>query len=579
MQRLLRGLGLYLLIVFLPACSPQAVSPDTIRVRWIRDPESLNPVFIPNDYANQAIGLLYQNLLTVDKQKQVYVPWLAESLPTVEWQDSLTLITYELRAAATWDNGQPIVAQDVAFTLKVMNCPGLPNETARTQVSFIRDVRLDSTNSRRFTLVCQGRAPEYAYVSGEYPILPEYALDPQKELRSVSLISLTNNRSASLAQHPVLAAFAQRYNAANLEKNPALLPGSGPYQLNTWRSGQALSFQRKPQWWADRLSSPPLQLAAKPQRIDFQIIQDNTTALLALRRGDIDIYPMVPAAEFNRLRTSEAGQQTLNFYTTDSYELVLAGFNTSRAPLDNALTRQALSHLFDIPALIQATQNGMAYPSVGLINPHEKVIYNDTLPLIVYDPRQSEQLLQRAGWVRQATGSWTRLVKGRVQPLTLSISYRAGEPAFETIALQLRAAAAKLGIPLQLRPTESTLLLSKLRTGNFDIYLRSLTGNPFAYNFSPLLHSESIGIGNFPRFASPAGDKLIRDIVAEANLDRKADLLRQFQVLLRRECPLVVLFFSRYRLAAAKHLTSLYVSGLKPGYEVMTIEPRSEPES
>lgn len=577
MRRLLWGLGLYIFIGLLPACNPQASSSDAVRVRWVRDPESLNPLTNPNDLANQAIGLLYQNLLTVDNQKQVWIPWLAEKLPTVQHQDSLTLLTYRLRNAATWDNGEPIVAQDVVFTLKAMNSPGLPNEGTRTRFSFIKDVRLDSTDARQFTLVCKGRAPEFTHVSGDYPILPEYALDPKRQLRTIPLAILTQPAPVSLNKYPVLADFVRRYNAANLDKSPMNLPGSGPYQLVSWRSGQALTFRRKTNWWADRLSVQQPPLLARPKQIDFQIIPDNATALLALRRGDIDVYPMVPANEFNRLRSSEGGKQALRFYTADSYEMVLAGFNTSRAPLNDRLTRQALSHLFDIPALIKATQNGLAYPSVGLINPQEKALYNDSLPLLTYAPRHAEVLLRQAGWARQGTGGWTRpTAGGQKQPLELSITYRAGEAAFETIALQLRNAAAQLGIPIQLRPTESTLLLSKLRAGNFDIYLRTLSGNPFAYDFSPLLHSASIDISNYTRFGTPTSDKLIKAIVREENPTRKAQLLRKFQAIMRTESPIVVLFFYRYRLAADRQLTNLRISGLRPGYDITTIEPLPE---
>jgi peptide/nickel transport system substrate-binding protein len=458
-----------------------------------------------------------------------------------------------------------------------MNCPGLPNELTRSQYSFIKDVRLDSTDTRRFTLVCQGQAPEFAHVSGEYPILPEYALDPQQQLRSIPVAALTRPNAASLTQYPALAEFARRYNAAELDKNPSRLPGSGPYELTTWRDSQVLSFRRKAKWWADQLPTRPQQLIAKPLAIDFQIIPDNATALLALRRGDIDVYPMVPATEFNRLRTSEAGQKTLRFYTADSYEMVIAGFNMRRGLLTDRLTRQALNYLFDIPTLIQATQGGMAYPSVGLVNPQEKTVYNDSLPLLTYDLQRAEALLRQAGWVRQTAGGWSRsTASGKLQALELSIAYRVGEAAFEAIALQLRGAAAALGIPIQLRPTESTLLLSKLRAGNFDIYLRSQSGNPFAYDFSPLLHSKSVGVSNYTGFGSPSSDKLIRDIVFEENLSRKAQLLRRFQVLIRQESPMVVLFFYRYRLAANKRLTNLRVSGLRPGYEVMTIEPQPE---
>ena len=47
----------------------------------------------------------------------------------------------------------------------------------------------------------------------------------------------------------------------------------------------------------------PLVLQAKPKRLEYVIIPDAATATLALRRGDLDVFPQMPAREFARLRT------------------------------------------------------------------------------------------------------------------------------------------------------------------------------------------------------------------------------------------------------------------------------------
>ena len=493
-------------------------------------------------------------------------------MPTVRYADSLTLITYRLRTEAQWDDGRPVLARDVVFTLAVMNCPGLPNETARAQFSFIEHVQPDSADSRRFTLVCRGRSPEYRLASGDFPILPAHVLDPQYGLSKLSLPELHGPRGA---HYPAVAAFVQRYQQAQLDHHPMRLPGCGPYRLHKWEPGRYLAFERKAAWWGDRVVPAPVQLQAYPRTIDFEIIPDENTALLAFRRGQVDVYPRLPAKEFDRLRRSAKAQQ-LSFYTADSYEMLTAGFNTRRPVLHDRLTRRALAQLFDVPALVVGTQLGYAYRSVGLISPVQKELYNDSLRLPPYDPAAAVALLRQASWQRQPTGEWQRPATpgGQPQRLALRFSYRTGEPAYEAVALQFRAAAASVGIPVALLPTERSLLTAQMKAGEVDIFLWPISGNPTSFNFAPILHSGYETSGNFSAFGTPASDALIEELAAAENPVRKQKLMRRFQRLMQAESPLVVLYFLRYRLAADARFTGLQVSGLKPGYNVMTIRGR-----
>ncbi len=551
---------------------------DGVRIRWATDPETLDPLMQPNQSSADAENLLHLSLLQVDYAKSSYAPGLADSLPGIKLVgDSLTLLTYCLRRAATWDNGQPVLASDVAFTLKLMQAPGVPNENIRTRFSFIQELRADPHNVRRFTLVCRGQASDFAQTSGDFFILPEAALDARGTLRRYRLADLIN-RPANAASDTALVALAQRYAAAAPGQHPERLPGCGPYRLVSWEKGHRLRFQRKPQWWADQLKSPPLVLQARPAQIDFLVIPNSASATLALRRGDVDLYPDIPAHDFNRLRHSAKAQQTLAFYTTLSHNVVTAGFNTRRPVLADRLTRQALALLFDVPALLAATQQGLGQRTVGIISPNTGRNYADSLPLLSFAPDRAVALLRQAGWRQKTTdpaARWTRQgPRGEVQQLVLQVRYRAEETTFETIGLQFRAAAAQLGIAVELRPTEASLLRPALHKGDFDLYIKLVPGNPYLFNFTSVLHSTAVGennLDNLTGFGNPTSDRLVEAIAMAQSPAVRSQLLRKLQVLLREEMPMVPLFFQYNRLAANRRLRNLCPSSLRPGYAAAAI--------
>ena len=568
-------------IVCLTGCKSGGRTDETIRIRWAHDPETLDPMHPPNQAAIDANNLLGLSLLQTDAATQKYAPALAEALPAVELVgDSLMRLDYRIRATATWDDGRPVQARDVAFSLKLMFCPGLPNESIRNQYRFVRAVLTDPKSARHFTLVCQGQSPEYAHASGDFFVQSEAVLDPRGTLRRYSLAEL-QHRPATAPADSVLRAVARRYLAAGATAL-GTWPGCGPYLLTQWKKGRYLRFQRKPNWWADRLRPAPFVLRAKPKRLDFAIIPDAATATLALRGGEVDVYPQMPAREFTRLRKTPAAQAGLRFYTALSHDVATAGFNTRRPILADALTRQALSRCFDAPALLRATQLGDGQRTVGIISPFDRANYNDSLPLVPFDLNGAADLLRQAGWHRTSgpAGGWHRPgARGTRQHLRLRVRYRTSEEMFATIALQFRAAAAELGIPVLLQPTEPGAFSQALQEGDFDLYVRMLKGNPFVFNFIPILHTLGVGAGNFTGLSSPRADRLIEAIAAADSSPRRARLLHRFQALMQQEAPLVPLFFLPTRVAADRRLTGLHVNSLKPGYTAATIERTTRPSS
>jgi peptide/nickel transport system substrate-binding protein len=119
------------------------------------------------------------------------------------------------------------------------------------------------------------------------------------------------------------------------------------------------------------------------------------------------------------------------------------------------------------------------------------------------------------------------------------------------------------------------LLSRQLVQGSTQISLSNMRGNPFAYDFTPILHSGSTKLYNVTGFGTPTTDRLIEAIAQENNPTAKARLLRKFQRIIYEQRPLAVLYFLQYRIAATRRLGKVPVTGLMPGYIVTGIRPES----
>jgi ABC-type transport system substrate-binding protein len=538
-----------------PASPVRVTAP--IVIRWARDPDSLDPLARSNSTALEALSLLHASLLQVNPVTWQTEPLLAQALPTsVPHGDSTCRITYQIRPQARWDTGRPVLATDVAFTLKLLYCPALPNETLRLALRFIRAIELDPHDARRFTLVCTGSGAALLLASGDYAILPEFALDPRGELRPYSLAQVAHPAPPVQA---ALRGLTQRYQAAAPARHPQHLPGCGPYQLASWQTDRQLRFTRKPRWWGDSVAGQPLLLQALPRELRFVIMPTEAAAVLSLRRGELDVLPNASAQACRRLRQSP-GAARLTCSSALSWNVVVASLNTRHLPLVS--TRWALAYLLDAARLCQASQLGSGRLTVGLISPADSLDYNRSLPLLAYDPAKAVALLHQAGWRRTPAG-W-RDGQGKLRKLV--VRYGAGEATYELVALQLRAAATQVGLGVELRPTTPALLSQVVTQGKYDVYLHTMRGNPFRFDFTALYTKAGFNAGNITHFSTPGSDRLLTALARAPTLAAQRRLVHAFQVVMRQHMPIIPLFFVANRVIAQRRIQGLQVSSLRPGY-------------
>ncbi len=549
-------------------CSQPPRQPDEVRVRLAADPETLNPVSYVNAQGLQLINLLFQSLLGPDLADNELKPVLAEAVPLIEQKNDSTYITYTLREEAEWADGKPVTAADVAFTLKVIKAPLLNNERLKPQFEFIKNIKFDPADSRKFTLVCNGFTPEMELLSGDYFILPSHIFDSDGLLASLSLKTVSEN-AAALEENKQLQQFASQFNSADYSKSKKFLTGSGGYELESWVSGQAVVLKRKEGWWGKSTGAAASYLSANPNYINFQIIPDNTTALLALKNQQLDVLEDIAAVEFDQLKQNEKFLQDYALHAPDAFELVYVGINSRKPKFSDRRTRQALAHLFDTDNLIKATHQGYATPTVGPIPPSEKAFYHKSLQRYGYNPQRATDLIKAAGWIREESG-WHKNIDGIKQQLTVDIIYRAGNTVFENSALIFQQSAAKAGIAVTLQAMEGSMVSQKLKAHDFDMFLRTLHGNPFVFNFKPMLHTSYAGLGgaNYTGFGTAESDQTLDAINSSENETAKARLLKRLQEIIHEEAAFLPLYYQKDRLAIHGRFDNTKVSGLKPNYDV-----------
>jgi peptide/nickel transport system substrate-binding protein len=568
---------LWYLVVFFSvnACRP-APKQEVVIIRAPADPESLNPINYGTANALQIINLIYQSLLAIDLQDNQLKPLLVEQLPQVTQQKHGASFTYRLRDEAFWDPKHPITAHDVAFTLKVIKAPLVNNEKLRTSLEFIRDIKIDPVDSRKFTIICEGYVPEMTWVTGDFAILPAHLVDPKHYLDKFSVAELSSNYD-SLSKHAAIKSFADWFNSARFTQNKDFLQGSGAYELVDWKTGQEVKLRKKQFWWADRLSTQLLYITARPTTVNFQVIPENNTAVLALKSARLDVYQGLPPTDFLQLRRNQQFQQKYTLFSPPTYDFTYIGINGRNEKFADKRTRQALACLLDVPKMIQVTQRGFAIQTIGPVNPANKLYYNNHIQPYTFNLTRAAALLQAAGW-QKVNNQWQKEINGELTPLTILLNYKAGNSEFENIAFIFQQAAAKINIPVTIQPIEGVLLSNNLKARQFEVTIRYGSGNPFVFNYKPILHTQSADEGgnNFSGFGNPESDNLIEAINEEKDTGRKAHLLRRFQEILHEESNLIYLYFNTDRLAVHKRFTNLKISGIKPGYDVSAFTLKSE---
>ena len=563
----------FLLTTLLAGCGDhqEETAENHVQIRMIKDVETLNPITYAGMIESRLVfDYVYQSLLSADLEDISVKPVLAERLPDVEVRDSLSFFTFSLRKEATWPDQSPVTARDVLFTLKAANCPGVNNDSRRMSLDFIRDFLVDTTSSQRFTFECKGYVEDMAVMTGGFAILPEYVYDPEGILRNFKLSDL-KEKFDSLNNNQEIQRFAQQFNALASSRDPEAYIGSGGYKLAAWQSDQYISLEKQPDWWAEDLNLA--HITANPKRLTFHIIPDDGAAVLALTNHQVDVMDDIPVNEFQKLAQDSTFLKHYNLFSPSTFRVNYIGINARKPKFQSKTTRQALAHLLDVESIIKAIGQTPASRANSLISPSDPTNFNDQIEPFEFSTNKARNLLIEDGW-ENVDGGWYKHINGKREQLAGEITYKAGTIRNETTALIFKQNAEKLGIPITILPLENSVLSGNLRQHNFDFYIRSLVGNPFAFNFTPILHTKSAALNgmNYTNFGTAVSDSLIESIISSKDKNAQVKQLKAFQKILHEEANLIFLYFNEQNLAIHNRFENLKISSIYPHYDASAFE-------
>jgi peptide/nickel transport system substrate-binding protein len=477
----------------------------------------LNPLLDGANPADQDIDrLIFSGLLKFDERGNPQ-PDLAES-----WGISLDGLDYNftLRENLTWQDGEPLTAQDIVFTIDLLRNQDLPiPEDIRTLWSKVEATALDDRHLQ-FRLP-SAFAPFLDYLS--FGVLPKHLLS---ELDPGQLVNAPFNLK------PI---------------------GSGPYEFQ-----ELLSENNQVTGVVLKAWDAYPQGRAFIDQIIFHYYSTSSDAYQAYKTGDIMGISYISP----ELLPQVLADPTLNVYSTrlPRLSIVMLNLDSAEAPFfKEQQVRQALLQGINRQWIIDNYLDGQAFIADGPILPGTWA-YNESLGTIPYDPDKAISILKLAGYTIPAEGGDVRSKDG------VSLEFELVHPDTELhtrIAESIRDNLAELGIKVDLVAVPyDKLVTDYLQPRNYQAALVDLnlarSADPDPY---PFWHQAEITGGqNYSKWDDRRASEYLEQARVSINQSTRAKLYRNFQSEFARELPSLPLYFPVYSYAI-----SVQVRGVSMG--------------
>ncbi|SIR71687.1 ABC transporter substrate-binding protein [Natronorubrum thiooxidans] len=319
-------------------------SADRLRVVHMdpRPSENLNPLNAEYREQGTFIDLLYDSLaveVVAADGDHALEPWLAEGW---EWTDESTL-RLALRSDCAFHDGEPVTADDVAFTYRfledtVLGADAFPAPTPRYRgrVAAVDDIDVRDETTLEITVGTGQAVGEQALT---VPILPEHRWSSRATAATVPGVRIAQGTTEAVVTDNI----------------PPI--GSGPFQYDSHSDRDYVLFERFDDHFTRRgsvdLPEPTveeLRIGIDPRSTSaIQLLEDDSADVTS---SPLESYVIEDIEETDAVRPLESPSWTF-------YHL---GFNARSAPFGNPRFRQVIAQLIDKAWLVDEVFHGHATP-------------------------------------------------------------------------------------------------------------------------------------------------------------------------------------------------------------------------
>lgn len=559
----------------LPGCGPDddGKKPEVVNVRLEGSPNNLNGYMTASAYSLYICNQIFQTLGNLDPETLEMKPLLAKTIPTVRtvtegpYKGTLAY-DFEINEGAQWDNGTPVTANDVIFSLKIIFHPGLPTQNWASFFQVLQAVEIDPSNPKKFTVYNK----EYYMLALEsmcqFFIFPAYNYDPNNRLANIPLSDFLDKAkiTALAASDNNMKAFADEFSQGHFSYDPAHITGSGPYRLESVTDQEA-NLVKKENWWGDKATETAPLLASYPQKLVYKVVSNEPIAENMLKSKQLDIVTGLTADKFVQYKSDTAWTNTYDFITSGSIQYARWLLNTRSPKLSDVRVRRALAQVVDYEYAVKTVLQGLAQRIVGPINP-AKPYYANNLNPYSKNIEAARQLLADAGWTdTNNDGTVDKMINNRRVEMTLDLEAPTANRINELVANSVKETALQAGIRINVLGLDINKISADTKSGNFETAFLGSMLFPGHVELYSRFHSASLAPAGDNRtgFAHAKADSLIVAIRTTPDESLRKDLYLQVQKILYEELPEIPLYAPLQRIIVAKKFDYV-LSNNRPGY-------------
>jgi peptide/nickel transport system substrate-binding protein len=404
--------------------------------------------------------------------------------------------TFTLRDDAKWTDGQPITADDVAFTFnnivlkKELAATGSGNFSAVTSVDALSPTSVKFNLSRAFSAL-----PSYlAYNAG---ILPKHIFADQADPWSLNSF----NKGTPIS--------------------------SGPFKVESYTSGQSVVLARNDAYFGGK---PNLD------KLVFKVVPDANTQIAQVLSGELSVMIMDNKAAVDRVKSASQ----VRVEPRELVQYYWLALNQTDPRFQDVKVRQAFEYAIDRNAIIQAVEKGYGQVANSAIVPAFTTYYDKSHDSAYpYKPDMAKQLLSEAGWTTGPNGVLQK--DGQPFQFTMDVGQRGVlQPTNELIQQNLKA----VGIQADLNSMEWNAYIQKVvvnrdytATVNWWVY-------PNDPDVFPYFHSSAAGKGfNIPGYKDDKLDAALTAVQTETDVAKRKQDVTNLQSLMSDQLPYLFLWY------------------------------------
>lgn len=485
-----------------PLANTSAKKGGSFRIYAHQFPKSLNYYLEQFATTAQIFTMMYETLTA-------YHPETLETIPHIarEWKisEDKKTFTFLLDKNAMWSDGKPITTKDILFTYDTIMNP--KHDTAVFRIGLSRFEKPKAIDE--YTVEFKAKEihwNNFNEIATGFLVLPEHVYK------------------------------GMDFNRVNIEF-PVV---SGPYKIVEVKKGRYIKMQRRGDYW--QRAYPFVKGRYNFDELVFKVYNQENIALQALKKGDLDIFPVYTASVW---ATETKGDKFQNSWIIKQrvFNQKPIGFqgwamNMRRDVFKDKRVRKAMAHLVPRKMFVEKLMfneyelTDSYFPDFYLLgekNPNEPIDYN---------PEKARALLKEAGWKANQEGYLEKDGK------KLEFSVLERDQRTSKYITPFIERAKQVGVRVNIETTDLAAWSQRIDSFDFDMTWTAWGGGIFK-DPEPLWFSkyaDEKGQHNLPGLKLPEIDKIIEEQKTIFDVNKRNALLKKLDTIIYKEYPYVLLW-------------------------------------